>query len=52
MKKTKPIIARTPAELACILGLPPSIARQWEQEHTKRKRSGSKKRLTRARKKT
>ena len=38
MKKVKPVIARTPEQLARALGLPPGAAREWQVQHALLKR--------------
>ena len=38
MRKIKPIVARTPEELAAALGLPGVAAREWQVHHDLQKR--------------
>jgi predicted XRE-type DNA-binding protein len=38
MSRIKPIVAKTPEDLAKIMGLPPAIAKEWRVQHALLKR--------------
>lgn len=37
MSRIKPIVAKTPEDLAKVMGLPPAIAREWRVQHALQK---------------
>jgi predicted XRE-type DNA-binding protein len=38
MSKVKPVVAKTPEDLARIMGLSPAVAKEWQVQHTLLKR--------------